>query len=102
MSTSRNSPVAWSKSARRERFWLARHFAGRRAEMAFRWRAHGDDPAQYLDLDAWNCSTVEPAIGGLEQLPDRRPIGSSKVPHRKLDGDLVALTPVAHESRSML
>src|SRR6266403_884714 len=56
------------EQAPRPRLWLARPFGGRCAEVAFRRRAHGGDPAQYLDLDAWDGSTVEPAIGRLEQL----------------------------------
>src|SRR5262249_54557021 len=87
-------PRAW--------FWPARPLEGRTAELAFRGRAHRDNPAQYLDLDAGDCSTVKPAIGRLEQLPDGRSVGRGKIPHRKLNGDLMALTAVAHESRAML
>src|SRR5262249_51394906 len=54
----------------RARFWLAWPLEGRAAKVAFRGRAHGDNPAQYLDLDAGDGSTVKPAIGRLEQLPD--------------------------------
>src|SRR5215472_5583131 len=102
MSTSRKSPVSESNGPPRARFWLARPLEGRRAEVPFRWRAHGDDPAQYLDLHAGDCSAVKPAIGRLEQLPDGRLVGRGKFPHWKLKRDLVALTAVAHESRAML